>query len=81
MYTFSFEKLNIINGSILTFTRNSDITCTVFNENKVIFQETVQSLSAAAKEALKSEGKVWKAVQGPLFWKYGENTIDELRDL
>jgi len=78
---FNFEKLDIKTGSLLTFTRNSDVTCTVSSENKVIFNETVQSLSSAAKEALKDEGKVWKAAQGPSFWKYEGKTIDEIRDL
>jgi len=77
---FNFGKLGIKVNSVLTFTRNSDVICTVLNENKVMFNETVQSLSSAAKEALKGEGIVWKAVQGPSFWKYNGKTIDELRD-
>jgi len=78
---FSFEKLGIPIGSILTFTRQEDITCVVEPSNKVNFKGEVQSLSAAAKEALKDIGVIWTAVQGPLFWQYQGKTIDELRRL
>lgn len=78
---FSFTKLNIEKDSLLTFTRDNNITCTVFDETKVMFKDTIQSLSAASKEALKDKGVFWKAVQGPLFWEYQGKTIDELRSL
>jgi len=78
---FSFEKLDIPIGAILTFTRNENITCEVFNSNKVMFKEKVQSLSAATKEAHQDEGIFWQAFQGPLFWQYQGKTIDELRRL
>ena len=78
---FNFSKLGIPIGAKLIFTRNEDIQCEVHSPNKVIFNDTVQSLSAAAKEALEGEGVLWKAVQGPLFWQYQGKTIDELREL
>ena len=78
---FSFKKIGIPVGAILTFTRNEDITCEVAPSNKVIFKEKLQSLSAAAKEALQDMGVLWTAVQGPLFWQYQGKTIDELRRL
>ena len=77
---FNFDLVKIPVGSELTFTRDSTIKCEVIDPKQVKYNDTVMSLSAAAKEALASIGISWKAVQGPLFWEYNGKTLDDIRN-
>lgn len=72
---FDFERYEIPLGSILSFTRNENITCVVTEGSNVIFNNQVVSLSRAAQQAL----KVDYPVQGPIFWEFGDQTLDERR--
>lgn len=76
---FNFTLVNIPIGASLTFTRNPDITCAVIDNRRVSFQNETMSLSLAADRALRQMGIEWKAVQGPLYWEYDGETLDEIR--
>ncbi len=76
---FNFDLVKIPVGAELTFTRNFEIKCEVVDSKQVKYNDTVMSLSAAAKEALLSIGILWKSVQGPLFWEYDGRTLDDIR--
>ena len=43
------------------------------------FEGEQTSLSAAAQKALQNAGLSWKAVQGPMYWKYEDETLGERR--
>lgn len=60
---------------MLTFTRDERIFCTVVDEGNVSYEGEAMSLSKAAQKAL----GVPYPVQGPIFWEYGEQTLDERR--
>lgn len=73
---FNFTMVNIPAGAELRFIRNESITCSVASDQKhVEFGGETLSLSAAAQKALRSK---WQ-VQGPAYWTYGGEILDELR--
>lgn len=76
---FRFSLVGIHKGAILIFTRDPNVTCIVVDDRKVDFGGEVMSLSVAAHRALRQIGVEWKAVQGPLYWKYDGETLDERR--
>ena len=76
---FNFRMVDIPKGAILTLGRNPEISCEVVSDRKVIFYGERTSISSAASRALESEGLYWKSVQGPLYWEYEGETLDERR--
>jgi hypothetical protein len=76
---FNFRRADIPDGAVLTFVRNPEISCAVADARKVTFNGTVMSLSEAAQKALAAEGITWRAVQGPAYWEYQGETLDERR--
>ena len=72
---FNFEMVKIMPGSILTFTRNPEITCKVINDTQIEYKGEEKSLSEAAKLALEIDYQV----AGTLYWEYDGETLDERR--
>ncbi len=72
---FNFESVSIPLGSELSFTRDKNIKATVVADNNVQINGVVKSLSKAAQELLQVE----YPVQGPIFWIYEDETLDERR--
>lgn len=76
---FNFKIAEVPVGALLTFTRDPSITCTVVDNRKVNFEGEVMSTSLAADKALRRQGHVWAGIQGPLYWEYEGETLDERR--
>ena len=76
---FNFDMVQIPVGAVLTFTRDDKVTATVANNRRVTFNGAITSLSEAARLALAAQGLNWSAVQGPLYWQYEGETLDERR--
>ncbi|MDE2212997.1 MAG: GIY-YIG nuclease family protein [Patescibacteria group bacterium] len=73
---FNFKMVDISPGAILTFTRDENVTCRVAPDFKhVEFQDETMSLSRAAQIAL---GSKWLE-QGPAYWKYHGEILDDRR--
>ncbi|MCA9352337.1 GIY-YIG nuclease family protein [Patescibacteria group bacterium] len=72
---FNFKMVDIPVGAILTFTRDENIICTVVDRKNISFNGEVMSISRAGQLALDVE---WP-VQGPLYWEYEGETLDERR--
>ena len=73
---FNFKMVEIPAGAELKFIRDENITCRVASDQKhVEFQSEVMSLQSAAKKALNSK---WQ-VQGPAYWTYENEILDERR--
>lgn len=72
---FNFEMVKIPIGSELTFINNENIRVRVVDNRNVEFNGRNTSLSKAAQEAL---GVDWPA-QGPIYWLYEGETLDERR--
>lgn len=73
---FNFTAVNIPVGAELTFTRDKNIVAKVISGNNIAYKGDVKSLSKAAQEAL----GVAYPVQGPIFWMYEDETLDERRE-
>lgn len=76
---FNFGLVQIPSGSTLTFTRDPNVVCTVVDNKRVSFEGELMSVSLAADKALRRLGYQWKAVQGPAYWEYDGETLDERR--
>ncbi len=72
---FDFERYDIPVGSVLTFTRDSNVTCTLVEGSNVNLNGNIYSLSKAAQLSLNVD---WPA-QGPLYWTFEGETLDERR--
>ncbi len=73
------DALGIKPGEILTLSRDETITAEVVEDGRVLFNGSVQSLSAAALTALKSLGYKTTSVSGSDYWKYDGELLDERR--
>lgn len=76
---FNFKLADIPLGAELVFSRDENVKCNVVDNRKVNYCGSLMSLSAAAQAALESLGFNWKAVQGPAYWLYEGETLDERR--
>jgi len=73
---FNFKMVDIPAGAELKFIYDENITCIVAPDQKhVVFKEREMSTSEAASDALGS--KWWP--QGPSYWSYSGETLDERR--
>ena len=76
---YSFHLVDIPVGSVLHFTRDPEITATVTGNRRIEFEGEVTSLSAAANVALQRQGINWGSVQGPSYWTFDGETLDDRR--
>ena len=77
---FTFSQVNIPVGSEISFTRDENIKCKVISNREVEYEGESYSLSGLAKKLLGNMGYIWKSVQGPMYFKYNEKTLYELRN-
>ncbi len=76
---FNFEIVGIGTGSVLTFSKDQNITCTVIDNKYVEFDGERTSLSASALKILHDMGYTWKQVAGPDYWEYEGETLWAMR--
>lgn len=72
---FNFESVKIPIGSELSFTRDQNIKAKVVSNGNIEINGEIKSLSRAAQELL----HVNYPVQGPIFWIFEDETLDERR--
>ena len=72
---FSFKMVDIPVGSELLFSRDENIKAKVIDNKLIECNGEVASLSATAQKLL---GVAWPA-QGPIYWIYKGETLDERR--
>ncbi|MBM3197595.1 MAG: hypothetical protein FJZ61_06425 [Chlamydiae bacterium] len=77
--SFRFSLAKIPLGVKLHYARNDEITCKVIDDKAVEFRGKVTSLSAAASELLCESGRKQTQVQGPIYWLYEGETLEERR--
>lgn len=76
---FNFEMVNIPIGFILTFAMDETVSASVMGTRKIDFEGEQTSLSASAFTVLQRLGYNWKSVQGPQYWMFEGETLDERR--
>lgn len=63
-----FGRLRLPPGTLLTFSKDPSVTCTVAGPKTVLFQGEEQSPSAAAIKVIHSLGYSWARVNGYEYW-------------
>lgn len=76
---FRFSLAQIPLGAELQFARDEQIVCKVVDDKVVEFEGQITSLSAAASELLNKFGRKSTQVQGPIYWMYEGETLEERR--
>ncbi len=75
--TFSFEKCHIPRGAVLSYVKNSAITCTVYDDRKVEYQGKAMYMTALVKMLTGSDSNI----AGPIFFTYnGKNLQDYYKE-
>jgi hypothetical protein len=64
----TFERLGLPVGTVLTFTKDPEITCTVAGTREVEFRGQIMRLSSAALIAVRELGYNWSTVRGSDYW-------------
>ena len=75
----NFKMVELPVGSILTFSKNEKITCTVIDHKYVDFEGEKTSLTAAALTTINRLGYTWSKIAGPSYWIFEEETLSERR--
>ena len=73
--TFNFKMVEIPVGAEISFVNDEKIKAKVVDNRSINLNGEILSLSAAAQKILKVD---WPA-QGPLYWVYEGETLDERR--
>jgi hypothetical protein len=73
-----FGILGISKGTVLTFSKDKNITCEVSDNGKVIFRGKETSLSGSALIVTNEMGYDWGQVQGAGYWCYQGKTLRDL---
>lgn len=76
---FNFNLANIKVGSIIEYYYDTNIKAEVINDREIKLGEKIGSLNQITLDLLKNSGRVWKSVQGPAFWLFEGETLDERR--
>jgi hypothetical protein len=76
---FRFSFAQIAPGAELCFVSDEQITCKVIDDKSIEFEGQITSLSAAASEILNRFGRKTTQVQGPIYWLYEGETLEERR--
>lgn len=76
---FRFDRAEIPVGSVITFLKDENVTAKVVDSRRIDFEGTVTSTSNAARTVLSRMGLIWSQVQGPAYWTYEGETLDERR--
>ena len=74
----NLEMIGVPLGAVLTLAENENITCVVSQQYpaQVVYEGEVTSLSVSARRACKLKFPV----QGPIYWKYEGETLQERRE-
>ena len=76
---FAFSMADVPVGSQLLFSKGEGLTATVLDETRIDFRGQATSLSAAALTLLKELGYSTPTAQGPAYWLFDGETLDDRR--
>jgi hypothetical protein len=74
----TFERLGLQVGTVLTFTKDPEVTCVVAGIREVEFRGQVMRLSAAALIAVRELGYNWTTVRGSDYWAFEGTKLSAL---
>lgn len=73
------HSIGINPGDVLTLSRDENVTATVVEGNKVLFEGQTLSLSDAALRALRAKGYKAPAVSGSVYWMFDGELLSDRR--
>ncbi|MEN9552303.1 MAG: hypothetical protein RI935_680 [Candidatus Parcubacteria bacterium] len=76
---FNFDLAKIPVGSTVEYYYDNTIQAVVANDREITCNGETASLNQITLKLLKNSGRIWKSVQGPAFWLYEGETLDERR--
>lgn len=76
-FNFNFAQIPI--GSLIYFSFDEACVAEVVSDTEIRYKETVSSLNQVTLKLLEDTGRIWKSVQGPAYWIYEGETLDERR--
>lgn len=76
---FKFSLLDIKPGTILTFSKDENITCEVLDDKLVKYKDREMSLSASALEIVTEMGYTWGKISGPDYWQLDGKSLYQMR--
>jgi hypothetical protein len=76
---FNFSLAHLPAGETIEYYYDNAITATVINDREILCNGETNSLNQITLKLLKNSGRIWKSVQGPAFWVYQGETLDERR--
>ena len=74
----TFERLGLPPGTVLTFTKDPDITCQVVGSRKVLFEGQELAPSAAAMIVIRRMGYTWPTVSGYDYWAFDGRRLSDI---
>lgn len=78
-FRFSMLDIPVPTGTILTFHKDSAITCTVASDRDITFRGERMSLSKSARIVLNEMGYMATEARGPRHWCLHDELLDDLR--
>lgn len=76
---YNFRLVDVPQGAVLTFSKDSSITATVVDEKRIEFEDKVMSMSAAALKIVQRMGYNWQKIGGPSYWEFEGETLSARR--
>ena len=75
---YSFSKVNIPIGSLLTYILDEDVKVLVVSDSYVSYDGKVMSLSGLTLLLMSKNGKKRKSIRGTAYWKFENKKLSEL---
>ncbi len=76
-FNFSLAKIPV--GEFIEYYYDNNIRAIVTNDREINYNGEIASLNQVTLKLLKDSGRIWKSVQGPAFWLYQGERLDERR--
>ena len=67
---FKFSLLNIDPGTLLTFAKDTEITCEVIDDRQVRFRGRRDVSNSIGITVIHEMGFEWSKISGPAYWQY-----------
>lgn len=77
---FTFDMIGLEPGAELHSVFDDEVTCMVSDQKTVVFRGQMMSLSQSALAVAHENGRQWKSLAGPDYWKFEDQTLTELRN-
>lgn len=75
--SYNLVEAGLHKGDELRYVNDENVTAEVHSDKTILFEGEETSLSRSALSLLHRDGYTWKAAQGPRYWTFEGETIEE----